>query len=175
MKPLAAFALVLAFAAPAGAGGDPGILERASVDAAGRGDLRAVEDLLAAGADPNATMDGYPVLQEAVQAGNAGIVEALLAAGADVNGFGEWVPGCCQELDTALHQAVRWWPVCLDRGPGDCSERRTEVVRVLLAAGADVDARDGILGATPLKMAARRGIAEVMEILVRAGAGPNAR
>ena len=60
MKPLAVV-LVLAFVAPAGFGDDSGILDRRLVDAAASGDLGAVEALIAAGADPNARVDGYPV------------------------------------------------------------------------------------------------------------------
>lgn len=164
MKPLAAVVLLLimlVFVAPASLGDDSGTLDRKLIDAVGRGNLSAVEALIAAGADPNARMDGYPALQFAVRRGTVEIVEALLAAGADVNGFGEWVPGCCQHLDTALHQAVRY--------------RRAEIIQVLLAAGADVDARDKLLGESPLELADSLGFTEIIDILVCAGADPNAR
>ena len=105
MKPLAVV-LVLVFVAPAGFGDDSGVLDRRLVDAAAGGDLGAVEALIAAGADPKARMGGIPTLQLAVGDGTVEIVEALLGAGADVNAFGEWVPGFCQDRDTALHQAV---------------------------------------------------------------------
>ena len=177
MKPLAVV-LMLVFVAPASFGDDSGILDRRLVDAAARGDLGAVEALVAAGADPNAGIDGYPALQLAVRDGTVEIVQALLAAGADVNAFGEWVPGCCQDLDTALHQAVRYWDVCVDRDFGHCSER-TEVIQVLLAAGADVDARKKLGGWTPLHAAANEGtwseVFEMLLMLLYAGADPNAR
>ena len=136
MKPLAAVVLVLVFVAPAGFGDDSGVLDRRLVDAAADGDLGAVEALIAAGADPNARIDGYPALQFAVGDGTVEVVEALLAAGADVNAFGEWVPGCCQDRDTALHQAVRYWHMCDDHIIEFCS-KRAKVIQVLLAAGAD--------------------------------------
>ena len=181
MKPLAVV-LVLVFVAPAGFGDDPGVLDRRLVDAARDGDLGAVEALIAAGADPNAREDGYPALQIAVRDGTVEVVEALLGAGADVNAFGEWVPGCCQDLDTALHQAVRYWYVCGDPGDFEYCSNRAEVIQVLLAAGADVDARQklvGMGGMTPLHTAANMvswgDVSEMLLMLLGAGADPNAR
>ena len=178
MKPLAAVVLVLVFVTPAGFGDVSGILDRQLVEAAADGDLGAVEALIAAGADPNARIDGYPALQFAVRDGTVEIVQALLAAGADVNAFGEWVPGCCQDRDTALHQAVRYWDVCADRDFGHCSER-AEVIQVLLGAGADVDAREKLGGWTPLHAAANEAgwseVSEMLLMLLDAGADPNAR
>ena len=53
---------------------------------------------------------------------NVEVVKALLAAGADVNAFGEWVPGCCQYLDTALHWAIRYMIVCTNPDDEHCTE-----------------------------------------------------
>ena len=175
---LVAVVLVLVFVAPASSGDDSGTLDRQLVDAASRGDLGAVEALIAAGADPNARMDGYPALQLAVRDGTVEVVGALLAAGADVNAFGEWVPGCCQDRDTALHQAVRYWYVCGD-GDIEYCPARAEVIQVLLAAGADVDARQELGGMTPLHAAANVGrrfeVREMLLMLLNAGADPNAQ
>lgn len=62
---------------------------------------------------------------------------------------------------TALHMAAH-------RG-------QTEVVAALLAAGADVDAREGCSGTTALHWAAEGGRPEVLELLLGAGAALEAR
>ena len=177
MNAFAAF-LVLVIVAPASFGDDSDILDRQLVEAAADGELGTVESLIAAGADPNAMIDGYPALQLAVRDGTVEVVKALLSAGADVNAFGKWVPGCCQDQDTALHQAVRYWDVCDDRDFGHCSER-AEVIQLLLASGADVDARQKLGGWTPLHAAANEAgwseVSELLLMLLDAGADPNAR
>ena len=81
-----------------------------------------VDRLLAAGANPNAvSVGGESPLLVASRAGNAAAVKALLAKGAQVNAK-EPVRG-----QTALMWAV--------------ANRRDEVTRVLIAAGADIHAR----------------------------------
>ncbi len=45
-----------------------------------------------------------------------------------------------------------------------------ELVRILVGAGADVDARGGVTRATPLHMAARRGFVDVARALLDWGA-----
>ena len=52
---------------------------------------------------------------------------------------------------------------------GDGGARHTEVVRLLVAAGADVDIADAN-GVSPLAHARRRGFAEIAAILERGGA-----
>jgi hemoglobin len=54
-------------------------------------------------------------------------------------------------------------------------EAGPEVVRMLVRAGADVNASGGVTGATPLHMAARRGFVEIARALLDCGAAVEAR
>lgn len=55
------------------------------------------------------------------------------------------------------------------------SESGPEVVRTLVRAGADVNACGGVMHATPLHMAARRGFVEITKALLDCGASIDAR
>ena len=141
------------------AGADPTARERDGSTllhaAAGReGGPAVVEVLLAAGADVMARTEdgGTPLHAAAGYGGSLAVVEILLAAGADPNAQGGGGFG-----GTPLHVAV---------SHGDAAG-----VEALVAAGADVMARDG-LGWTPLHHAA--SLAEVA-ILLAAGADVMAR
>ena len=153
-----------------------------------------VEILLAAGADVMAR-DSYgqtPLHTVVRQPARAGIetVEALLAAGADVmardaNGMTALhhvADDCCRECGGPCAMGIPLggdWGV---EGARRNSDRDLAVLRALLAAGADPNARDG-LGWTPLHFLAptrfsstfRRAAAEGVEALLAAGADPNAR
>ena len=112
--------------------------------AAGSGDERMVEELLAAGS----AIDGVSPLFAAVQTGRAGTLERLLRKGVPVdtrNAAG----------DTALIAAA---------GLGD-----TAVVHALLEGGAAVDAQNAA-GNTALIVATREGHFEVCKMLLKAGA-----
>jgi uncharacterized protein len=118
-------------------------------------DTRLLELTLAHGADVDAK-DSYngTGLIRAADRGYVRIVERLLETDVEidhVNRLG-W---------TALLEAVIL-------GGGD--ERHTEVVRLLVDAGADVDLADGE-GVTPLEHARRQGFDEMVKILERAGSG----
>ena len=134
-----------------------------------------VERLVAAGADPRAaTSMGETVLMTCARTGSAGGVAALLAAGAsNVNA-----------RETSRDQTALMWAA---------AQGHPEVVRLLLAHGADVGARartrsllvslggSGTEGAadlplggfTPLLFAARAGSVESARLLLDAGADVN--
>ena len=113
------------------------------------GHLGAVEALLAAGADPTGT------LHVAVHRG-AAMVAALVAAGADIEEPQPW---------SFLHSAGGATPLHV-------AARSPEVATVLLAAGADVNARERTYNCTPLHFATK---ATAAEVLLGAGADVNAR
>ena len=115
------------------------------------GDIDLVGALIDAGASlaPEPIWDSTPPLVLAVEQGDARIVRRLLAAGAPVGrGFDT----------TALLEAARGG--------------RTDLVHLLVAAGARVDQGDAD-GHTPLMAAAARGHVETVRELLAAGADPN--
>ncbi len=119
------------------------------MDAAAKGDLAGVRDLLSKGADVNARDDsGRSALMSAA---NAAVAEALIAKGADVNAK-------TQNNLTALYYALN----------------RIDVAQVLLDRGADPNAK-GTLGFRVLHEAALKGQATVVRALLEKGADPNAK
>lgn len=150
--------------------------------AATRGYAEIARELLAAGADPNAFDERHD--SPFLEAGAGGFVEVLSACldhGADVrstNRFGgtALIPACERAhlpairlllsagVDpnhvnrlgwTGLHEAIIL---------GDGSGRYFEVVRTLLAGGADPTLPDGD-GASPLRLALDRGYVQIAELL----------
>ena len=125
-------------------------------DAAMRGDVDAVRELLREGADVNAAQgDGMSALHWAAERGDAELTDMLLYAGATIDvvtRIGEYTP---------LHIASR-------NGVSD-------VVSALLAAGADVGARTVPGGTTALHLAATAGDPSVIDVLVGAGADVDGR
>jgi hemoglobin len=76
---------------------------------------------------------------------------------------------------TLLHYACGAGCVELYRVANECgSAAGPEIVRMLVAAGADVDARGGVTRSTPLHMAARRGFVDIARILIDRGADTGA-
>jgi truncated hemoglobin YjbI len=101
---------------------------------------------------------GTTLLHFAAGAGCLEIVTLLLRLGTDPNiqGRGQHTPLYCVANECA-------------------SETGPEVVRMLVRAGADVNACGGVTRATPLHMAARRGHVETARALLDSGAAVEAR
>lgn len=137
-----------------------------SVAAGSSRDPGAISVLLEAGADPHArdAFYQYTPLHHAARSGHPGVAVALLEAGADPNA---WATGFNIDWGwgwTPLHLAARSNP---DHG----------VVKALLEAGADFDARSGESyreGLTPLHYAGWNSNRGVAAALLDAGADINA-
>ena len=99
---------------------------------------------------------GTPLLLLALSWAPVGAVDAMLAAGADPN----------VDADDGFPAVLS--VVVSDR------EDREELVRHLVAVGADIDRR-GINGWTPLHAAANRNDAPMVELLLELGADPTVR
>ncbi len=125
-------------------------------DAAMRGDVAAVRELLAGGADVNAAQgDGMTALHWAAEYGDAELARMLLHAGAAVapaTRIGSYAP---------LHIAAR--------------NGHTSMAVLLLEAGSDATAAAPGTGATPLHLAAAAGAAELVVALIERGADIDAR
>jgi ankyrin repeat protein len=121
--------------------------------AAGRGDLQAVQALLAKGASINQQprgMNGWTPLVQAIWGQHTNVAYFLLEKGADPN--------------IKDHQGVTALWYAIARG-----DSNTNLVRVLIARGADVNARD-IDGNTLLQIATGNGHREIAKLLQEAGA-----
>ena len=185
----AAGALMLA-AAVGGLTGRAGLAAPAPApvaDAARRGDLEAVRDLLRQGADANAAHgDGMSALHWAAERGDAAIAEALVNAGAAVDAvtrIGHYTP--LHVASTGGHAAV---VERLVEAGADVSAAASTTgaaplhlaaaagspaaIGVLLDHGADVDARERAWGQTPLMFAAARDRVEAVRALLDRGADP---
>ena len=125
-------------------------------DAAMRGDIAAVRELLVAGADVNAAQgDGMTALHWAAERGDPDLARMLLYAGAGVEPvtrIGSYTP---------LHVAAR--------------SGSAAVAVLLLDAGADPAAAAPGTGTTPIHLAAAAGSAALVTALAERGADPNAR
>lgn len=141
------------------AGADPNALDDDRYDivtiAAVADDVATLETALAMGGSPRNITSRYDgtALIAAAHLGHADVVRTLIRAGAPldhVNNLG-W---------TALIESIVL---------GDGGSRHTATLKALVDGGADVNLADRG-GATPLALARRRGFADMVALLQRAGA-----
>jgi ankyrin repeat protein len=161
-------------------------LGRALVAAAGSRKVAAFELLLAYGASMDARdQQGHTVLMAAARSGSPTVVREILKSHPDVNATSSilcmasaGVPAeprprdCKQSPASDGHTALMEGAWGHDGNIPPEGVDRAEVVRLLLAAGADVNARDK-LGLTPLALSTFNP--QVVRLLLEAGADPNVR
>jgi hypothetical protein len=163
------FCLALAacvVSATANQGTSAGDVQGELISAINRGDTQAVRELVGRGADVNAVHPdsaGKTPLQLSAIYGHAEIARILIAHGAEPDAKSD------DNDRTALILAVRRAPMM---GVGEA--RALQVVRILIANGADVNARDSS-SATALMFASLDGYRTIVQELIAHGADVNAR
>jgi hypothetical protein len=149
--------------------------------AAKDGDVSLAKALLERGSDINAIDgDGLTALMHAAWQGNEAMVELLVKAGADAsvkdrNGVTALSLACDAPNPRIInllleHDKAKGAAVLLEV----CKKDSTEMVKMLVENGADVNARDED-GATPLMFLAAAGELELIKLLLQKGAQINAR
>ena len=140
--------------------------------AASTGDIEAVKQYLAGGGDVNAKDEESTPLYWAAYEGQKEIVELLIANGADVN----LRSGMIVKTKDGSDGEQMAQKIANDRTPLDMAifREHTEIAELLIAKGADVNARDDD-GFTPLHIAAYEGHKEIAELLIAEGADVNAK
>lgn len=158
MKRIGLSLLVVLVAFAAGCADAPDArAERRLVEAAERGDVEAVREMLAEGVSADAVhpVSGFSTLAAAVHAGHPRIVAELLGHGADV------------ELGVELDSSEMMTPLAHAAMAGEA-----EIAQQLLDAGAEVDASSA---GTALSHASSKGHRELVRLLLANGAEVNAR
>jgi ankyrin repeat protein len=178
-------ALIMAVGAPAAQGPVPGtsVLSRAVQ----RGDREAVRALLLDGVDvDDRDADGTTPLHWAVRLDDVELVRTLIRAGADVAVENRY--GLRPITLAATNGSERALRALLDAGADPAASAAGEPVvmtaartgavdalELLVARGADVNAREAWLGETALMWAAAENHADAVRLLVEAGADVDAR
>jgi ankyrin repeat protein len=159
--------------------------DRRLVEAARRRDLQAVRELIAARAEVNQPQpDGATALHWAAHLGDHAMADALILAGAEVNAIED---GGVTPLALAALNADEAMTARLVRaGANPNAGRETAVLvaartgnpavmRLLLGAGGDPNAKEGARGQTALMWAAAQTHHETLKVLLENGADVNAR
>ncbi|CAM9450731.1 unnamed protein product [Sphacelaria rigidula] len=156
--------------------------------AAARGHELVVSSLLLKGADANAKdRTQRSPLHHAVLNGHTAAAKMLLLAGADATSrYGPYelspldVAASLGEVDL-LRMFIFHGADANARHPNGMTvlhtaafNNSTDVVRVLLEAGADIEVRDSAAGSTPLYGAAQSGACDAMRVLLQHGADVDA-
>ncbi|KAJ7458855.1 ankyrin repeat-containing domain protein [Mycena latifolia] len=133
-----------------------------------------VQHLLQAGADVNVEDEEYrSPLQVASKCGYHEVVQLLLQAGADVNAKGGKYQSSLQKLRHRHHNSDVNMANYESALQVACTNGHTNVVRLLLQAGASMDI-EGLWGG-PLHTASEGGHTEIVQLLLENGADVNAK
>jgi ankyrin repeat protein len=115
-------------------------------------------EAIRAGANANATLDGYSPLMTAAMMGDEALVDALLRAGARVD----------------ARDAAQGWTTTLYLAANGRSDQHCRILKRLLDAGADVNVQSpgehGVRGATPIEAALQVKNIKAAEVLEAHGA-----
>ena len=145
-------------------------------DAAMNGDTAAVRSLLKSAADVNAAQgDGMTALHWAAMNGDAELAQMLVFAGANVRAttrLGAYTPLflASQQGHAGVISALLKAGSDLKLGNANGTLPLMVAVKVLVDAGADVNAKDGVRSQTPVMYAAAANRADVITLLASKGA-----